>query len=255
MENTQGVCHLSSIALRKEPTSRSEMVSQLLFGETYRVIEKEGEWLQIVCDFDNYQGWINDTQYYEVGEDLEGEEVYLQSIRGEIVDNTEKIYLPLGALLHQNDEGHVLHDGRGWKLEGSVRNVTNATPNRDLLVGDCLQWLNAPYLWGGRNVWGVDCSGFCQVIYKLSGIQLPRDAYQQATKGDTLSFLDETEPGDLAFFDNADGQIVHVGIVLDSRRIIHAHGKVRIDKIDQQGIFSGDTGKYTHNLRLIKRVI
>ncbi len=255
MDNTQGVCHLSCIALRAAPTSKSEMVSQLLFGETYRVIEEEGEWLQVMADFDNYQGWLNITQYSEASPDVSGEKVYLRSVRGEIIDHSEKFYLPLGALLHQNDEGHVLHDGRGWKLEGTVRNVTDAKPNRDLIIGDCLQWLNAPYLWGGRTVWGVDCSGFAQVIYKLSGIQLPRDAYQQATKGETLSFLDETLAGDLAFFDNQDGQITHVGILLDSRRIIHAHGKVRIDKIDQQGIFNMDTGKYTHKLRLIKKVI
>lgn len=251
----QGICHLSCIPIRVEPTSKSEMVTQLLFGETYRVIETDGKWMHIMADFDNYQGWLNENQYCETTGDVSGEKVYLQSVVGELVNGNEKIHLPMGAVLNQNDEGHIMHRGIGWKLEGTVRIAETLKPNRDLLTGDCLQWINAPYLWGGRNLWGTDCSGFTQVVYKLNGLQLPRDAYQQAMQGETLSFLDETQPGDLAFFDNEEGKIVHVGILLDSRRIIHASGCVRIDKIDQQGIFNVDTGRYTHPLRLIKKVI
>jgi gamma-D-glutamyl-L-lysine dipeptidyl-peptidase len=248
-----GICQYSSVPLRAEPSSKTEMVSQLLFGETYRVIGEEKSWFQIVTDNDNYQGWINENHFAAITEN-ENETVLLQSVCGEIASNNEKIYLPMGAVLKQNEEGLVMYRGRGWKLEGAVR-PQPIKPNRDMLVGDSMQWTNAPYLWGGRTVWGTDCSGFTQVVYSLNGIQLPRDAYQQATKGETLSFLDETEPGDLAFFDNEDGKIVHVGILLDSRRIIHAGGCVRVDKIDQQGIFNVDTGRYTHHLRLIKKII
>jgi len=116
-------------------------------------------------------------------------------------------------------------------------------------------YLNAPYLWGGRSPLGIDCSGFTQVVFKAAGVRLPRDAYQQAEVGQTLGFVEEASEGDLAFFDNAEGKIIHVGIVLKDRFIIHASGKVRIDKLDHQGIFNRETGKYSHTLRVIKRIV
>lgn len=249
----QGICTYSSVPLRIEPSSKSEMVSQLLFGETYRVIGREGSWMQVVCDFDDYQGWLHENQFVEA-KPTEGQRVLLNSAFGELVHSNERIRLSMGAVLYLNDAGQAVHNGKLWEVRGEVRN-TVATPNRDVMTGDALQFVNTPYLWGGRAVWGIDCSGFTQVIYKLNGVSLMRDAYQQASQGETLSFLDETEPGDLAFFDNEDGKIIHVGILLDSRRIIHAGGCVRIDKIDQQGIFNVDTGRYTHKLRLIKKVV
>jgi len=250
----QGICHLTTIPLRALPTSKSEMVSQLLFGETYRVTSFENGWKHVLSDFDNYQGWINDAQFVEIPEDSTGDVVYLQNLLGELNNtNHDRLYITAGAQFRQNDEGHVMHRGKGWKLTGEVRKPLIKT-NRDMLTSDSMEWLNAPYLWGGRTVMGVDCSGFTQVVYKLNGIHLPRDAYQQATVGETLAFLDETQPGDLAFFDNEDRMIIHVGMLLDSRRIIHAHGCVRIDKIDQEGIFNVDTGRYTHKLRFIKKI-
>ena len=112
-----------------------------------------------------------------------------------------------------------------------------------------------PYLWGGKSTFGIDCSGLTQQVYKLGGYELPRDAYQQAELGEVLSFVEEAEPGDLAFFDNADGKIIHVGIILGDYKIIHAHGKVRIDPFDSNGIFNTDSQKYSHKLRFIKKVI
>ena len=122
------------------------------------------------------------------------------------------------------------------------------------LIENALMYLNAPYLWGGRSPLGIDCSGFTQMVYRLQGINLPRDAYQQAEVGTTLSFIEESDPGDLAFFDNNEGKITHVGIILEENHIIHASGKVRIDRIDQQGIFNTEIGTHTHKLRLIKSI-
>ena len=116
-------------------------------------------------------------------------------------------------------------------------------------------FLNAPYLWGGKTPFGVDCSGFTQMVYKLNGYKLMRDASQQSKQGEALSFIEESEPGDLAFFDNEEGNIIHVGIIMDDNYIIHASGKVRIDRLDHLGIYNAEINKHTHKLRVIKKII
>ncbi len=115
--------------------------------------------------------------------------------------------------------------------------------------------MNAPYLWGGKTPFGIDCSGFTQMVYKLNGHALLRDASEQASQGIALSFIEESEPGDLAFFDNSEGQIIHVGIIMEDNHIIHAHGKVRIDRLDHSGIYNIDKKIHTHKLRVIKKII
>ena len=132
--------------------------------------------------------------------------------------------------------------------------TTAGFTKKEKLAENALMYLNAPYLWGGRSPLGIDCSGFTQMVYRLQGVDLPRDAYQQAEVGTTLSFVEESEAGDLAFFDNNEERITHVGIILENNHIIHASGKVRIDRIDQQGIFNKELGTHTHKLRLIKSI-
>ena len=115
--------------------------------------------------------------------------------------------------------------------------------------------LNVPYQWGGRSPMGMDCSGFTQVVFKILGKKLLRDAWQQAEQGVLVNFIEEIQPGDLVFFDNEEGRIIHVGIALANHKIIHASGCVRIDNLDHHGIYNTETRKYSHNLRIIKRVL
>jgi cell wall-associated NlpC family hydrolase len=145
------------------------------------------------------------------------------------------------------------------KLESHSYRYENSIFHGKLSKNDLLKtaftYLNSPYLWGGKTPFGIDCSGFTQIVYKLCGYQLLRNAKDQATQGEVLSFIEESEPGDLAFFDNEAGEIIHVGIILNDYNIIHAHGKVRIDTLDHSGIFNRDLQKHTHKLRVIKKII
>ena len=137
-------------------------------------------------------------------------------------------------------------------FEGSK--TFNQKPKSDI-VSTAFLYLNAPYLWGGKSPFGIDCSGFTQMVYKLCGYKLLRDAYQQSNQGDALSFIEESEPGDLAFFDNEEGKIIHVGIIMENNYIIHASGKVRIDRLDHLGIYNAEQNKHTHRLRVIKKIV
>lgn len=142
---------------------------------------------------------------------------------------------------------YLKHQFEGAKVEGSL--------NKSNIVNTALLYLNTPYLWGGKTPFGIDCSGFTQMVYKLNGFNILRDASQQASQGEVLSFIEESSPGDLAFFDNNEGEITHVGIIMEDHRIIHAHGKVRIDLLDQSGIYNLDTKTHSHKLRVIKKIV
>ncbi len=253
-----GICLLNIAALRKEPNDRSEMVSQVLFGEHFEIIDEQSKWSFIKLAYDHYEGWIDKKQYEPI---LENEFCSLNAsiphYSGELVDflnndNSQLSILSLGAKLPNYHHKHFSINQQNFNFDGKVFNVQL---EKNKLINISLMYLNAPYLWGGKTPFGIDCSGFTQMVYKLCGHYLHRDASQQAKQGDTLNFLEESEPGDLAFFDNELGNIIHVGILIGNEQIIHASGKVRIDFIDHSGIFNKDLKTHTHKLRLIKRVI
>jgi len=256
-----GICLLSVVSCRKEPTNVSELVTQLLFGETYQITEETEEWFKIIISDDNYECWLNKKQHNHLSENA-----YLQikksktNCNGDLVQviknktlNTN-IPITIGASLPlvkghdlQFDSFHFAFDGNN--IDTSIKN------NAQKIIQTAYLFLNSPYLWGGKSPFGIDCSGFTQLVYKLNGYKLPRDASQQVELGYPLSFVEESETGDLAFFDNEEGNITHVGILLDNQSIIHASGQVRIDKFDHYGIFHSDRKKYSHHLRVIKRII
>lgn len=246
-----GICHLGMIPLRKENNHRSEMVSQLLYGDCYKIIEKRKNWDKIRLEWDGYEGWIDHNQVYKTSKEsfdkITNANIRVSTDLVNYITTKDSLLFPiligsdlraLKTLKHQ--------------FEGESQRPKKA---KKILTSTAYLFLNSPYLWGGRTLLGIDCSGFTQMVYKINGIRLSRDAHQQALQGQTLSFIEESEAGDLAFFDDDEGNIKHVGLLLENHHIIHASGTVRIDRIDQSGIFNVETQNHTHKLRFIKKLI
>jgi len=246
-----GICHLSIVPLRFESSDKSELVTQLLYGDYFKVLEKRKHWSRIRLAFDSYEGWLDNKQYQEI------EEIQYQKLQKSnpklsidlvefIQDANNQLHpILLGSSLNGLSILNHSHDG----------NIVEGKKTKSNIIETSFLYLNSPYLWGGKSPFGIDCSGFTQMVYKLNGYHLLRDASQQATQGEALSFIEESEPGDLAFFDNDEGEIVHVGIIMQDNYIIHAHGKVRIDRLDHTGIYNMDLKTHTHKLRVIKKII
>ena len=251
-----GICNLAIVPLRLEPSDRSEMTSQVLFGEHFTILEQTPKWSRIEMAFDNYTGWIDNKQFREIQESdfdkLSSGQILLSGDLIEYITTPKNslLTIPIGASILFLGYPEINTDNFGF--DGT--SLTGTKTKQDL-IDTAFLFLNAPYLWGGRTPFGIDCSGFVQMVYKLNGLKLLRDASQQATQGEALSFIEESEPGDLAFFDNEEGRIIHVGIIMEDNHIIHAHGQVRIDRLDHLGIYNIDTKRHTHKLRVIKKIV
>ncbi|NEU08414.1 C40 family peptidase [Flavihumibacter sp. R14] len=261
MNQVFGVCNLSLVPLRAGASDRSEMVSQLVFGDHFEVLETQDRWVRIRTAYDEYEGWIDPKQYITVDREtfeslntcstILGLKIH-HPVRNAITD--EIVNIVAGSSLPGYSNGKFI-------IGTTTYSVVHPPlkPRQDLFLTEITAaakfYLNAPYLWGGRSAFGIDCSGFSQMVFKQFNIRLKRDAWQQALQGNTVDFLQETQPGDLAFFDNEEGRIIHVGILLSNNRIIHASGRVKIDVIDNQGIYSAELKRYTHKLRILKRFV
>lgn len=249
------VCQVSVSPLRAEFSDRSEMISQVLFGEKVEITETQNNWIKIRAEFDGYEGWADKKQFLEIPEaeflNLKSE-FYAAESFNLMVENANPVTLPIAAHLPNLINGKLAFGTKNFDYLGE--SCKGNLPKSEI-VPIAKLYLNTPYLWGGKSVFGIDCSGLVQQVYKLCGVTLPRDAYQQAEFGEALTFLEEAEPGDLAFFDNQEGKIIHVGIILEANKIIHAHGKVRMDPFDNNGIFNTDSQSYSHKLRVLKKLI
>jgi hypothetical protein len=251
-----GICNLAIIPLRIEPNDRSEQVSQVLFGEHFEILEQLKQWFKIRLQYDNYEGWIDSKQCQIITEndftEISNSAQILNQDLVEYVTTGDNLLIPIpiGASLSFLNYDSINKNN----IEFEGLKVTGIKPKNEL-IKTAYMYLNAPYLWGGKTPFGIDCSGFTQMVYKLNGYKLLRDASQQSTQGEALSFIEESEPGDLAFFDNEEGKIIHVGIIMNDNYIIHASGKVRIDRLDHLGIYNAETNRHTHKLRVIKKII
>lgn len=251
-----GICNLAIVPVRFEPSDRSEIVTQLLFGEHIEILERQNQWARIRIQFDGYEGWMDSKQYQLISEtnfnQLSNEAIILNADLIDYITSPDNLLLPipLGASLSFLNNNEI--NTSNFEFEGTK---TSGIKPKSALIPTAYMYLNAPYLWGGKTPFGIDCSGFTQMVYKLNGYKIHRDASQQALDGEPLSFIEESEAGDLAFFDNEEGNIIHVGIIMENNYIIHASGKVRIDRLDHLGIYNPEINKHTHKLRVIKKII
>lgn len=249
------VCCVPVSPMRAEPSHKSEMVSQQLFGEKSFIIERSKEWLKIQLKYDGYQGWVQISHVLEIDEDifLKSDKELTAEWVNEVDFNGHNMQVPMGSSLSAFNNGMAFWRKNSVHFKGKPWNPEEVIITPKLVKQIAFKFLNTSYLWGGKSVFGIDCSGYAQMVYKFLNINLPRDAWQQAEQGTAVNFLQESSCGCLAFFDNSEGRIIHVGILLNENEIIHSAGKVRIDKIDTQGILNLETKQRTHNLRIIKR--
>jgi gamma-D-glutamyl-L-lysine dipeptidyl-peptidase len=241
----------ASCAVRKEPSHKSEMISELLLGEGVTIIEGDDDFYKVICAHDSYEGWCAANQLAATHQLHSTTEFVKNGIDVALVNNVPcriGFATPVYAMLHVNN--YTI----SYNEIDTINNNTNEF-TEEVIKNIVLPYLNTPYVWGGRSIFGIDCSGFIQQVFKLLGVSLPRDTYEQAKYGEVVAFLAASKTGDIAFFEDEHNKIVHVGLLLSSQKIIHAHGCVRIDKIDQQGIIHSNTNKRTHQLRVIKRMV
>jgi len=260
MENQYGICRIAVAPLRAEPSDRAEIVSQLLFGEHVEILQKEARWWLIQNGYDGYQGWMDFRQLASISQEqfVEMNNCNLLAPLG--LNNVltaadgSLYYLSPGSNLPYLADEYCYAGKEKFKLNFEPHD-NSKTDFKTEIESTAKFFQNVPYLWGGRNLFGLDCSGFVQTVFKVLNIKLNRDASQQAEQGKLVGFLAEVKPGDVAFFDNDEGKITHVGIMLSPNEIIHSSAKVKIDPIDDQGIFNRELGVYSHKLRIIKRFV
>ena len=239
----KGHCIITCTPIRSEMSDRSEMISQLLYGEIFEIIESHQNWTKIKCE-DDYVGWI-DSRVIEIQSKKSKKaqnKCFVNKIFSEITTPHGNIIATYGAELNADEDEFSIHDF-----------CFSETKDTSYLIADAQAFINTPYLWGGKSSYGLDCSGLIQTVAKVNGYMMPRDAYQQASIGQNIDFV-RRQAGDLAYFKNNSGKIVHVGILSSEDKIIHASGWVREDEFNKTGIFDAKENKSSHNFSHLMRI-
>jgi gamma-D-glutamyl-L-lysine dipeptidyl-peptidase len=255
-----GVCRLSLVAVRGSYSDKDALVTQLLFGDHYEVLGRSADlkWLQIKIAFDGYQGWIDAKQHHRISNDqyeyLQRAELKISTeITTSILYNKVPLTILMGSIIPISS-AELFKMEEQFAFNGEAKNLGQKR-EFEFLRSCANRYLNSPYLWGGKSPFGIDCSGFTQLVYKIAGYPLLRDAYQQASQGKPVKGFSEAKPGDLAFFKNHEGVITHVGIVYANNQLIHSSGRVRIDTLTDEGILDVESGKQTHVLSHFRRIL
>ncbi len=257
----QGICSQTLIPVRSKSSHQSEQLTQLLFGDCYTVLEVKNEWIKIQIDVDDYVGWIPENQFSLISDSdfTQFQENYF--ISSDIIttlihlsNNTTMLLAP-GSIVINFHDGKFSFGENNYLTEGKLTQSCDLKASRKEIIDNAKKFINSPYLWGGKTPFGIDCSGLIQIVYRLSGIKLPRDTTQQVNVGEEIDHLSNSNPGDLVFFNNEREEICHVGILLNREKVIHSSGYVRIDPIDNKGIFRPESNAYSHKLMVIKKII
>lgn len=255
-----GICRLSVVPVRAEPSHKAELVTQLLFGDHYQIIESaaNGKWQRIRIYADQYEGWIDHKQHHEIGQEYfdylnRAEFKITTDLTTSILFNKSPLVIMIGSVIPISSS-ELFKMEQQYAFNGEAKNIGQKR-EFEFIRSIALKYLHAPYLWGGKTPFGIDCSGFTQMVFRISGYGLMRDAWQQANQGKAVTHFAEGVAGDLAFFRNDEGKIIHVGLVLPGGKIIHASGRVRIDHLTQEGIFDAATKEKTHTFSHIRRIL
>ncbi len=255
-----GICPLSTVAIRNSSSHKSEMISQLLFGEMVEVLEQKGrQWTRVRCQEDNFVGWVATQQLEEITpsefEDYQKQYAFVLDLVHPAQKDDAFIPLTLGARLPNFDGMRFAIGSHSYSFTGQAVFPEDITAQPQLILKIARRYLHAPMLWGGRSPFGLDSAGLVQVVYRLAGKQLPREAFQQVLQGESVDFVEQAQAGDLAFFENQAGRITHTGILFPENQVLHVYGRTRMDRVDHYGIYNDELKRYTHRLRIVKRVL
>lgn len=260
----KGISLYSIVPVRAQASEAAEQTTQILFGETFDILEQQPKWHRVKLHIDGQEGWIDakmctpmqpdEAKAYSEAYEASTALVVMPMAYAMSENNGQTIPLTAGTRLTNYKDGRFEVLGVGFRIDPSMLATAPLPLDEQHLLQAVRFFLNVPYLWGGKNAMGMDCSGFTQVVMSLFGKRLLRNASEQATQGNTVEDLKHVQAGDLVFFDHEDGRISHVGIAIDSGRLVHCSGRVKVEKLDQTGIFNAETGSYSHHLAAIRRV-